>query len=231
VASFHGIILGYSRQIYAQARSGYLPAWFAEVHPRFKTPHRAIVAGGVVGIAAIFSDELLSFGGQSLTANIVTMAVLGALLMYVLSMAALFKLRASEPGLPRPYRVPFYPIFPAVALIGAVICLVTVAWFNPAHGPLRAHPGPGLRLLPAYPRAAGGASLRRACQGRRLRAVAGSTVCFEFARRCSPCELEPNRTSPQALSAGRKLHLHCLRRPEERPAPAADADAHKQRRP
>jgi ethanolamine permease len=131
VASFHGIILGYSRQIYAQARSGYLPAWFAEVHPRFKTPHRAIVAGGVVGIAAIFSDELLSFGGQSLTANIVTMAVLGALLMYVLSMAALFKLRASEPGLPRPYRVPFYPIFPAVALIGAVICLVTVAWFNP----------------------------------------------------------------------------------------------------
>ena len=131
IASFHGIILGYSRQIYAQARSGYLPAWFAEVHPRFKTPHRAIVAGGVVGIAAIFSDELLSFGGQSLTANIVTMAVLGALLMYALSMAALFKLRASEPGLPRPYRVPFYPLFPAVALIGALICLVTVAWFNP----------------------------------------------------------------------------------------------------
>ncbi|WP_374475596.1 ethanolamine permease [Zoogloea sp.] len=131
VASFHGIILGYSRQIYAQARSGYLPAWFAEVHPRFKTPHRAIVAGGVVGIAAIFSDEVLSFGGQSLTANIVTMAVLGALLMYVLSMAALFKLRASEPRLPRPYKVPFYPVFPAVALVGALICLATVAWFNP----------------------------------------------------------------------------------------------------
>ena len=131
VASFHGIILGYSRQIYAQARSGYLPAWFGVVHPRFKTPHRAIVAGGVVGIAAIFSDELLSFGGQSLTANIVTMAVLGALLMYVLSMAALFKLRASEPRLPRPYKVPFYPLFPAVALLGALICLATVAWFNP----------------------------------------------------------------------------------------------------
>ena len=41
-------------------------------------------------------------GGQSLTANIVTMAVLGALLMYVLSMAALFKLRATEPRLARP---------------------------------------------------------------------------------------------------------------------------------
>jgi ethanolamine permease len=31
--------------------------------------------------------------------------------MYVLSMAALFKLRASEPRLPRPYKVPFYPVF------------------------------------------------------------------------------------------------------------------------
>lgn len=131
VASFHGIILGYSRQIYAQARAGYLPAWLAEVHPRFKTPHRAILAGGVVGIAAIFSDEWLQFGGQTLTANIVTMAVLGALLMYVLSMAALFKLRASEPRLDRPYKTPFYPLFPAVALLGALISLVTVVWFNP----------------------------------------------------------------------------------------------------
>ncbi|MBS0372265.1 MAG: ethanolamine permease [Proteobacteria bacterium] len=131
VASFHGIILGYSRQIYAQARSGYLPGWFGKVHPRFKTPHRAIIAGGVVGIAAIFSDEWLSFGGQSLTANIVTMSVFGALLMYALSMAALFKLRTTEPRLARPYKAPFYPLFPAIALAGALICLATVAWFNP----------------------------------------------------------------------------------------------------
>jgi ethanolamine permease len=131
VASFHGIILGYSRQIYAQARSGYLPAWLAKVHPRFKTPHRAILAGGVIGIAAIFSDEWLSFGGQSLTANIVTMSVFGALLMYVLSMAALFKLRRSQPRLARPYKAPFYPLFPAIALVGAVVCLGTVVWFNP----------------------------------------------------------------------------------------------------
>ncbi|GAB2181427.1 ethanolamine permease [Denitratisoma sp. agr-D3] len=130
VASFHGIILGYSRQIYAQARAGYLPAWLAKVHPRFKTPHRAILAGGVIGIAAIFSDELIQFGGQTLTANIVTMSVFGALLMYVLSMAALFKLRISEPRLARSYKAPFYPLFPAVALIGALVSLVTVVWFN-----------------------------------------------------------------------------------------------------
>ena len=71
-------------------REGYLPEWLGKVHPRFKTPHRAILAGGVVGIAAIYSDELIQFGGQTLTANIVTMSVFGAIVMYIVSMASLF---------------------------------------------------------------------------------------------------------------------------------------------
>ena len=57
IASFHGIIMGYSRQIFALARAGYLPRYFAALSPRFDTPHRALVAGGVIGVAAIFSDE------------------------------------------------------------------------------------------------------------------------------------------------------------------------------
>ena len=57
VASFHGIIIGYSRQIFALSRAGYLPPCLAQIHPRFKTPHVAILAGGAIGIAAIFSDE------------------------------------------------------------------------------------------------------------------------------------------------------------------------------
>ena len=36
VASFHGIIIGYSRQIFALARAGYLPATLATLHPRFQ---------------------------------------------------------------------------------------------------------------------------------------------------------------------------------------------------
>jgi ethanolamine permease len=104
------------------------------------------VAGGVVGIAAIFSDELLSFGGQSLTANIVTMAVLGALLMYVLSMAALFKLRASEPGLPRPYRARSTRLGCGADRSSHLPGYRSVVQ-PAAHGPLRAHPGPGLRYF------------------------------------------------------------------------------------
>jgi ethanolamine permease len=130
VASFHGIILGYSRQMFALARAGFLPAWLAVVHPRFGTPHRAVLAGGVIGIAAIFSDELFSFGGQTLTANIVTMSVFGAIVMYIMSMLSLFALRRKEPTLERPFPAIGYPVFPAIALALALLCLVAMVWYN-----------------------------------------------------------------------------------------------------
>ncbi|MET0348797.1 MAG: ethanolamine permease, partial [Rhizobacter sp.] len=130
VASFHGIILGYSRQIFALSRAAYLPSYFAAIHPRFGTPHRAVLAGGVVGIAAIFSDELFSFGGQTLTANIVTMSVFGAIVMYIMSMASLFALRRKEPGLARPFPAIGYPVFPAIALGLAVVCLAAMVYYN-----------------------------------------------------------------------------------------------------
>lgn len=131
VASFHGIMIGYSRQIYALARAGFLPGSLGAVHARFKTPHRAIVAGSVVGLLAIFSDEWLQFGGQTLTANIVTMSVFGAIVMYIVSMASLFKLRRSEPEMARPFRAPLFPWFPGFALGAAVLCLATMSYYNP----------------------------------------------------------------------------------------------------
>ncbi|MES2739975.1 MAG: ethanolamine permease [Pseudomonadota bacterium] len=131
IASFHGIILGYSRQIFALAREGYLPRYFAKIHPRFQTPHRAILAGGVIGVAAIYSDELVKIGGQTLTANIVTMAVFGAITMYLISMLSLFKLRRSAPAMARPFRAPCYPWFPGFALFGAAVCMATMIYYNP----------------------------------------------------------------------------------------------------
>jgi len=130
VASFHGIILGYSRQIFALARAGYLPRFLAGVHPRFKTPWLAILAGGVVGIAAIYSDQWITFGGQTLTANIVTMSVFGAILMYIISMLALFRLRSTQPELHRSYKAPLYPFSPAFALVCSALCMVTMLYYN-----------------------------------------------------------------------------------------------------
>ncbi|WP_434135993.1 ethanolamine permease [Pseudomonas luteola] len=133
VASFHGIILGYSRQFFALARAGYLPVGLAKLS-RFQTPHRAITAGGVVGVAAIYSDGLINLQGMSLTAAMITMSVFGAIVMYIMSMLSLFRLRRTEPNLPRSYRAPGYPFVPALALAIALVCLVAMAWFNPVIG-------------------------------------------------------------------------------------------------
>jgi ethanolamine permease len=131
VASFHGIILGYSRQIFALSRAGFMPKFFGEVNNKFKTPHRAIIAGAVVGVAAILSDDL-EFNGMTLTANLITMAVFGAIVMYIVSMMSLFALRKKEPNLERPFKAIAYPAFPAIALILASISLITMIYFNEA---------------------------------------------------------------------------------------------------
>ncbi|AQS83678.1 MAG: ethanolamine permease [Acetobacter aceti] len=130
VASLHGIIMGYARQIFALARAGFLPAVLGKLHPRFQTPYVATIAGGIVGIAAIFSDDIVSIAGQSLTATLVTMSVFGALTMYILSMISLFVLRRKEPEMQRSYRAPLYPVLPALALSCAIVALTAVIFYN-----------------------------------------------------------------------------------------------------
>jgi hypothetical protein len=66
VASFHGIIIGYSRQILPWPEA-YLLGYFA-VHRVLQTPHRAILAGGV-SASCIYNDELIKIGGLTLTAQ------------------------------------------------------------------------------------------------------------------------------------------------------------------
>ena len=131
IASFHGIIMGYSRQIFALARAGLLPRRLASIHPRWRTPHLAILAGGAVGIAAIYSDRLVTIAGQPLTASIVTMSALGAIVMYIMSLLSLMRLRRREPQLERPFRAPLYPFFPLTALTIAVVSLVAIVYYNP----------------------------------------------------------------------------------------------------
>ncbi len=121
VASFHGIIIGYSRQMFALARAGYLPAFLSAIHPRFQTPHWALIVGGAIGIVAILSGK---------TAELITMSAFGALVLYIISMLSLFRLRASEPGLARPYIAPLYPAFPAIALILSLGSLLVMFYYN-----------------------------------------------------------------------------------------------------
>ncbi|MDP4160080.1 MAG: ethanolamine permease, partial [Bacillota bacterium] len=49
IASLHGIIVGYSRQAYAMARTGYLPKFLARVDSKHHTPIWALLLPGLVG--------------------------------------------------------------------------------------------------------------------------------------------------------------------------------------
>ena len=130
VASFHGIIMEASRQIFALSRAGYLPKSMSAVNKR-AVPHLAIILTGVFGILCVLTDKVdLFLNGQSLTANVITLACFGSISMYVISMLALFRLRKKEPDLKRPYKAVFYPVFPIIALIGSIICFILMVIYN-----------------------------------------------------------------------------------------------------
>jgi ethanolamine permease len=65
IASFHGIIYAYGRQIYSLSRAGYFPKWLSQTHSKHQTPARALVAGSVLGYAAALAACVRTpiFGG------------------------------------------------------------------------------------------------------------------------------------------------------------------------
>lgn len=122
VASFHGILMGYSRQIFALGRAGYLPSLFARLHPRFRTPVAAIFLPGIVGALCVLPER---------TDTLIALSGLGAVLVYGTSMVSLLVLRRREPQLERPYRAPLYPWFPIAALVLSVLIFVAFAASSP----------------------------------------------------------------------------------------------------
>lgn len=129
MASFHATLYAYGRQIYSLARAGYFPSWLSKTHGTRQTPHRALVAGAVLGYGAAL---VIWFSGQdsAVGAMLLNMAVFGAVIAYVLQMAAFILLRTRFPFLDRPYRSPLGILG---ALVAAAIAVVTLAalFLNP----------------------------------------------------------------------------------------------------
>jgi ethanolamine permease len=120
VASFHGTIIGYSRQVFALARGGLLPAFLARLNGR-GAPHWALVAGGLVGAVALLTGS---------TEQVIILSVLGALVMYAASLLSLLALRRREPALLRPFVVPGYPAVPLLALALTLVSLGALVYNN-----------------------------------------------------------------------------------------------------
>ena len=122
IASFHGIILAAGRATFEFGRVGFAPAFLGKIHPRFRTPGNALIVNTLIGIIALFTGK---------TGEIITIACFGALTLYIVSMVAILKLRKKEPNLERPFKVPFYPITPIVALVIASVAFIAVTVYNP----------------------------------------------------------------------------------------------------
>lgn len=123
VASFHGIILAAGRATFEFGRMGYASPLLAKIHPTFKTPHIALLLNMVVGIIAILTGK---------TGTIITLAGLGAVTLYFISICAFFKLRRSKPFIHRPFVCPGYPVLPSIALILSSVCLIAMVVCHPS---------------------------------------------------------------------------------------------------
>lgn len=122
VASFHGLMLAGGRSTLEFARINYPRSPVASTHPKFQTPAWGLVLNATIGCVALVTGR---------TGDIITLSVLGALSLYAISMIAMITLRRKEPDLLRPFRAPFFPVFPLIALLLAACALASVAVYNP----------------------------------------------------------------------------------------------------
>ena len=105
------IFYGQTRIFFAMARDGLLPERMAQVHPRFGTPAKLTVGLGLL-IAVLAA--LVPLGA------IVELVNIGTLFAFVLVNIGVIILRRTRPDMPRPYRVPFSPVFPLIGVAFAV---------------------------------------------------------------------------------------------------------------
>jgi len=121
VASFHGLMLAAGRSTFEFGRVGFAPAFLGRIHNKFQTPANALLINMIIGIIALLTGR---------TGDIITISVFGALTLYVISMVALLRLRKTERDLPRPYKVPLFPVVPLIAICISLVSLVSLAIFN-----------------------------------------------------------------------------------------------------
>ncbi|HTY41366.1 MAG TPA: amino acid permease [Thermoanaerobaculia bacterium] len=147
-------LLGPTRISYAMARDGVFFPGLARLHPRFGTPHRAILLQALWAIVLLWTG---TYGG------LVDSVVFADWIFFGLTVASVLLLRRRVPPEKRPpgaYLSPGYPVLPLLFLAACVLVLAGVVRSNP----LRSGVGALLLLagLPLYvafsgrARAAGG---------------------------------------------------------------------------
>jgi len=109
------MLLGQSRVFYSMSKDGLLWPWASKIHPKFRTPYlSSMVVGLFVAILAMLVplsvlDEMTS---------------VGTLLAFVLVSAGVLVMRRSHPELNRPFRTPWVPAVPILAILFSTALII-----------------------------------------------------------------------------------------------------------
>jgi APA family basic amino acid/polyamine antiporter len=111
--------LGQPRIFFSMARDGLLPGWAARVHPKYRTPHiTTIITGVAVAVFASFMN----------INEVVELTNIGTLFAFVLVAIGIILLRRSDPARPRPFRTPFVPLVPLLAVVMCGYLMMQLPW-------------------------------------------------------------------------------------------------------
>jgi basic amino acid/polyamine antiporter, APA family len=117
-----------TRIFYTMARDGLLPKVFSKVHPKYQTPYvNTALVGLITAVAAGFFD--INVLGD--------MTSVGTLAAFAIVCLSVIYLRRNAPELPRGFKVPLYPVTPALGILSCAYLIYTVppsvliffAWF------------------------------------------------------------------------------------------------------
>lgn len=112
LGSSHASVMTGARVTFAQARDGLLFRFLGRVHPRFETPATALWVQCALSCSVVLF--LQDFG------NLAGSFVFTMWIFYGMGAVALFILRVKRPDAARPFRVPGYPVIPAVFVAASV---------------------------------------------------------------------------------------------------------------
>lgn len=112
--SLNAVLMAIPRVFWAMANDGLFFRTVAAVHPRYRTPHMAIV---VMAALAVLYIVFRTFE------QLIEAFILASLPFWALSVASVMVLRRTRPELPRTYRTPGYPLVPLLFVL-AMIALV-----------------------------------------------------------------------------------------------------------
>jgi APA family basic amino acid/polyamine antiporter len=134
----NGIILVGPRVYYSMARDGLLFDWLGAVHPVTRTPHLALVAQAVIASTLAATNTY----GTLFARVVYTEWIFFAAMAW-----GLIRLRRRREYQPA-YRVPLYPLVPAIFIVASLVIVVTQVAAAPAGSAM----GLGLVLvgLPVY---------------------------------------------------------------------------------